>query len=148
MLTLNSLEGRWYINLSNFPMWLKGDKTSPTFNYAVIQKPGGAVLSDSVEYFQHGKTKSINGIDFPQDKNNTVFVWRGKGLLKLLKSKWQILYFDAENQWAIIYFEKTLFTPKGYDVISRNAKLTDEHANAVLEKLKELGIDSKLHLLK
>lgn len=35
---LHDLEGKWYIHQSNFPMWLKGDKTSPAFNYIPLLK--------------------------------------------------------------------------------------------------------------
>lgn len=37
-LSLTALNGRWYIHLTNFPMWLKGDRTSPSFNYKITRK--------------------------------------------------------------------------------------------------------------
>lgn len=145
---LRDLEGKWYINQSNFPMWLKGDKTSPTFNYTIIKKKNGLYLADKVSYRKNGKTKSINGVDKSLDTANREFVWRGNGLLSLLKSKWKILHLEKNEQWAIIFFKQTLFTPKGYDVISRNPVLSPEVAQKIAATLSELGIQQNLQTIK
>lgn len=147
-IALSDLEGKWYINQSNFPMWLKGEKTSPAFNYTIIKKKKGLYLADKVTYQKNGKTKSINGIDKPLDNENREFVWRGNGLLGLLKSKWEILHLDANEQWAIIFFRQTLFTPQGYDVISRQPVLSPEIAQKIETKLNELGVQQKLQPIK
>ena len=138
--SLTALEGRWHIVLSNFPMWTKGNKTEPTFNYSVTTKGGDTVLLDEVKYMKKGKEKSILGYDHVKDRTNTSFVWRGKGLLSLLKSKWEILYMEPHCAWMIIHFRKTLFTPEGYDVVARDKSLTGPEMKAVKEKLKELGV--------
>lgn len=143
-INLQTLEGKWYIILSNFPMWLKGDKTNPTFNYKVAERDGVMGLTDEVKYTQNGRTKSINGFDKPLNTENTSFEWRGNGLLSLLSSKWQILYVDTTENWAIIYFEKTLFTPKGYDVICREKKPNSLIMRKIEEKLRDLKINEKL----
>lgn len=143
-INLQILEGKWYIILSNFPMWLKGDKTNPTFNYKVAERDGVMGLTDEVKYTQNGRTKSINGFDKPLNTGNTSFEWRGNGLLSLLSSKWQILYVDTTENWAIIYFEKTLFTPKGYDVICREKQPNSLIMRKIEEKLRELKINEKL----
>ena len=143
-INLQALEGKWYIILSNFPMWLKGDKTNPTFNYTQAEREGILGLIDEVKYTQNGRQKSINGFDKPLNTENTSFEWRGNGLLSLLSSKWQILYLDTIENWAIIYFEKTLFTPKGYDVICREKQPNSLIMRKVDERLKELKISEKL----
>lgn len=137
-LSLSDLEGKWYINLTNFPMWLKGNKVNPTFNYEIVEKKGTNYLYDQVMYEKNGKQKSIVGYDKPMNAENTEFRWRGKGLLKLLKSDWKVLKINKEEQWAIVYFEKTLFTPEGYEVISRAKNLSSEtlaKVEAILEKM-------------
>jgi len=144
LININDLEGKWYINQSNFPMWLKGDRISPSFNYTVIKQKENFYLLDEVSYLKKGKIKYIKGIDKPTNNFNTAFVWRGKGMLHLLKSKWTVLHFDKQQQWAIIYFEKTLFTPAGYDVISRNEQLSPSLAQEVDNQLKLLGIQQLL----
>lgn len=136
--SLQSLEGRWYIHLTDFPMWLKGDRVNPTFNYTVQERNGIFGLLDEVMFVKNGKNKAIRGFDTPINKENSKFEWRGNGWMKILKSRWEILYTTQE--WAIIYFEKTLFTPKGYDVIARNETLSDELLIVINAKLEELKI--------
>lgn len=143
-INLQALEGKWYIILSNFPMWLKGDKTNPTFNYKIAERSGVIGLTDEVKYNQNGRIKSINGFDKPLNTENTSFEWRGNGLLSLLSSKWQILYLDTAEHWAIIYFEKTLFTPKGYDVICQEKQPNGLIMSKIEGKLRELNISEKL----
>ena len=144
---LDDLEGKWFVNLTNFPMWLKGNKTSPSFNYTLTTKHGKPVLLDEVLYTKKSKTKNIVGYDKPMYENNNSFVWRGKGLLGFVKSKWNILYFDPEKQWMVIHFEKTLFTPEGYDVISRSKIPDAELEKEIREKLAELSVDEKLTVI-
>ncbi len=130
-INLQDLEGTWYIVLTNFPMWLKGDKTRPTFNYTITQHGSITGLRDEVRSWKHGKEQVIVGFDTPLDTTNRRFVWRGKGLLSLLTSRWEIVYFDTAKEWAIIHFEKTLFTPEGYDVIARRKNLSAEQGKEV-----------------
>jgi lipocalin len=143
-INLHELEGKWHVILTNFPMWLKGDKKSPNFNYKMAESDGVIGLLDEVNYTQKGRTKSINGFDKSLNIENTSFEWRGNGLLSLLSSKWQILYLDSTKQWAIIYFEPTLFTPKGYDVICREIQPSSLIMRSEDEKLRELKISNNL----
>ncbi|MEM7374236.1 MAG: hypothetical protein AAF587_36920 [Bacteroidota bacterium] len=142
-LELTEIEGVWLIHFTNFPMWLKGDKTHPTFNYALASNKGSIGLRDEVRFLKHGKPKSIHGFDRPLDKNNRQFEWRGKGWMRILRSRWEILHLDAE-QWGLIYFEKTLFTPEGYDVISRKKELSAEDLVAINKELDKRGIAEEM----
>jgi len=144
---LETLEGKWYINLTNFPMWLKGDITGPTFNYSLEKRGNITGLNDQVIYFKNDKEKLISGFDTPVNDSNKAFVWQGKGLLSLLKSKWEIICLDISENWAIIHFEKTLFTPEGYDVISRKSQLEESTLKNINKKLAELSISTKLQML-
>jgi len=139
-LELTTLSGKWHIIQTDFPMWLSGKRTGPTFNYKLLDTEEPR-LSDKVQFLKNGKEKSIKGVDYPVNTTNTEFVWRGKGLLHILKSKWGILCIDEKQNWAIIYFEKTLFTPKGYDVIGRNKLLSPLEEKEVASQLKKLGIE-------
>ena len=65
----------------------------------------------------------------------------------MITSKWQDSYIDKEEQWAIIYFENTLFTPEGYDVISKQKQLISELEKQVDAKLKELNITEQLETI-
>lgn len=89
---MHILVGTWFICSTNFPMWLKDDKQTPTFNYTLTEKKGKQVLLDEVKYTKNGKVRSIVGFDFPDASNDRAFTWKGKGLLSVAKSKWQSSY--------------------------------------------------------
>ncbi len=138
--TLKQLEGRWYVIMSDFPMWTKGKKTNPSFQYTIETRKGKQGLRDEVICTKKGKTKTIRGFDTPGDSTNTAFTWRGKGLLKLLKSKWELVAIDTAGQWMLIHFERTLFTPEGYDVISRSKTLPPASAKDLVTKLSAISL--------
>jgi hypothetical protein len=132
---LHILIGTWLVCSSNFPMWTKGNKTDPAFTYGLItKKDGSEALSDQVSYTRNKKTKFIKGVDHPVKKDSAAFVWRGKGLLSLLKSSWRVALLDPAHQWAVVYFSKTAFTPEGVDIISRQ-KLPEEIINNIRSKM-------------
>jgi hypothetical protein len=140
-LKLSGLEGEWFVIRSNFPMWLKGNKSNPSLNYSLTMKHGRSVLLDRVIYTKNSKTKSIVGYDKPENADNRSFTWRGKGILCFLKSKWSVLYLDVSGKWMIIHFRKTLFTPEGYDVVSKSKEIGTETENQISKKLEELKIE-------
>lgn len=129
-----TLVGTWFICYSNFPMWLKGDKTEPTFNYTITTRKGEKVLLDEVKYLKNKRQKTITGYDYQDEKDSTAFVWRGKGILGLLKSEWRVALLDPNGQWAVIAFSKTLFTPAGVDIISRKPEISE----STLQEIKQL----------
>lgn len=129
---IQTLIGTWFICSTNFPMWLKGDKTNPTFTYAAAgRKRDTKVLLDEVRYVKKGKTKTLTGFDYQDKIESTTFVWRGKGLLSLVRSKWKVVLQDPDGQWAVIWFSKTLFTPEGVDIISRTPHLSATSLNQI-----------------
>jgi hypothetical protein len=115
---IEKLAGTWFIIGSDFPMWLKGDKQSPSFTYTLQEKKGKQILYDEVSFYQNKKRRSIKGFDTPENENS--FMWRGKGLLFFVRSKWSVRLFNETEGWAVICFSKTIFTPEGVDIISKN----------------------------
>lgn len=134
---LQQITGEWHIFATNFPMWLKGNRTNPTFNYSIDKYRNGIRLLDVVSYIQNGSTKTIKGYDFPLNEENSAFEWRGKGLLYFIRSKWRIIYANTKYEWMIIYFEKTLFTPRGYDIITRRKNPSEIIRNEIMTYLIE-----------
>lgn len=134
---MHILVGTWFICSTNFPMWLKGDKQNPTFNYTLTEKQGNQVLLDVVKYTKNGKERSIVGYDYPDGKNDRAFIWRGKVLLSVAKSKWQVVMMDEKEGWAVIHFSKTLFTPEGIDIISRQPRLGADKLAEIKGMMKE-----------
>lgn len=146
-LLLQQLAGKWYINQTNFPMWLNGSRKNPTFNYELQHKRKQLGLKDVVAFDKNDRPKTIVGFDRPTDETNTSFVWRGKGLLSIAKSEWKILHLDTTLNWMLIKFEKTLFTPAGYDVVSRQKILPQATQKIVTEILRQHGIKETLTTL-
>lgn len=124
-------------------MWLEGDKTNPTFNYTVVERKGEKVLYDEVTYLKNGRTKTIKGYDRVNPNNEKAFTWRGKGILAIAKSNWEIRLMDEKNEWAVIWFSKTAFTPEGVDIISKKEKLDNLTLELIKSKMQNDSILKK-----
>ncbi len=129
---LHILSGTWFIISTNFPMWLKPDNHNPSFTYTITEKKGYNILLDEVKYLKKNKPKVITGYDYPDKKNAKGFTWKGKGIFFFAKSTWEVKLMDDTEQWAVIYFSKTLFTSEGVDIISHSTTLD----NTILNNIK------------
>lgn len=130
------LAGTWFIAQTSLPMWLKGDKMGPTLNYTITECKGETVLLDEVKYSKKGKQKTITGYDKINPANPNAFTWRGKGLLSLSTSDWEIRLKDPQGQWAVSWFSKTLFTPEGVDILSRTPTLSAATMDSIKQAMK------------
>jgi hypothetical protein len=117
------IEGKWYVTHSTLPLWK--DKRNVNIEYELL--PNNQIR-DTTSY-QAGsagsKVKTLSGINTPPADNPGAFDWRGSGWLKIASSHWELLgYGDLEdgNRWLVTYFSKTLFTPAGLDIYSREKK--------------------------
>lgn len=137
-----SLEGTWHVQGTTFPLWLEGTKRTPRFTYSNAQtREGVSTLDDLVSYEDHGETGTIEGVDTQSEQVPTHFTWRGRGLLALFKSEWDLVYRSPDGTWAVITFSPTLATPSGLDVISRSPTMDDEswvEATKLIEGTPEL----------
>ncbi|KAK8230770.1 hypothetical protein HDK90DRAFT_512889 [Phyllosticta capitalensis] len=144
------LAGTWHVTHSTLPMW--SSKRNVTITYTPLEGSSPAKLDDLVEYAPASKpadtTKrsSVRGVDtlaqLPHG-SGWAWDWRGKGLLKIASSRWEVLgYGDEEkgNQWVVTYFASTLFTPAGIDIYSRGAGgLRPETVGDIKSALQGLG---------
>lgn len=121
---IDVLQGTWHLIYSNFSMWKDDSISDVTFNYTPEEKDGKAVMLDEVKYLKDGKEKTVTGYDYPEDDSK--FTWRGKGLLAMLSSNWQVEWFNHDQSCVIISFEKTLVTPAGIDILTRGKQPADE----------------------
>lgn len=133
--TLSMLEGRWLIKGTNFPMWTSKKRKNPTITYTKLSKYPSKFL-DTVSYELNNKPKKIVGID-TYDSNR--FVWRGKGILKLLKSEWSIL--ELTETLLVIKFERSLLTPAGIDILIKDhGEMDSDSQQFILASLKDRGL--------
>ena len=83
-------------------------------------------LDDVVSYrkLDSDKEKTVHGVDTAVGVDGGSWNWRGKGMLAIATSHWEILGSgDIENvEWVVTYFAKTLFTPAGIDVYCSRAE--------------------------
>lgn len=127
--------GTWHVTHSTLPMWR--NKRNVRIVYTRI--PGNR-LDDLVTYQSRTspEVKKVHGVDKPR-KDGT-YTWRGKGLLRVASSKWEVLGWGGggadpnAEQWIVTYFARTGFTPAGIDIYSRKQEgLTPR----TLQKLRE-----------
>jgi len=93
-----------------------------------IQKDNTDRLDDMVSYqsLDGDKVHTVHGIDKCASSGEArgEWDWRGKGLLKIAGSHWEVLGWGEEegtgNKWVVTEFAKTMFTPAGIDVYSRD----------------------------
>lgn len=128
---LSLLTGTWLVIASNFPMWLKPANSSPQFHYSPMENGS---ISDRVTYLHKGREKEIAGKDKTID--NRHFKWRGNGLLAMASSKWSIVLADEKQNWMVIRFEKSIFSPEGIDIVARK-KLSSEEIDAIKDRIRE-----------
>jgi hypothetical protein len=132
------LPGTWKVKATNFPMWLKGDKLSPTFTYGLVSEEP-YVLTDDVSYQTvEGEEKHIVGID---RETSHGFEWRGKGFLKLFASHWSVSGANPDGTVLVVRFEKTLATPAGLDVIVREGIEIPELRTMVARNTQHFGLE-------
>ncbi|KAL9056528.1 MAG: hypothetical protein Q9162_002904 [Coniocarpon cinnabarinum] len=145
-------------------MW----KNKRNVRIAYTRLPGNK-LDDLVTYqnMESTEVKSVHGIDTP--KKDGAYLWRGKGVLKVASSKWEVLGWGGggshvaqtptlgnlqigdnahtedgieSEQWVVTYFAKTRFTPAGIDVYSRKRTgLSPETLEMLMQAL--AGLDGR-----
>lgn len=123
------MSGTWFIVRTSLPMWRK--RTNPTITYAAL--PDGRV-SDTVMYGAGaGKRKTVVGVDTPQ--GNGRYAWRGLGFLAIATSDWSVI--DAEGDWAVTHFSKTLFSREGMDLYWRQPNPSAAEVEAALDRVRD-----------
>ena len=104
-------------------------------------------LDDLVSYqsLSNDKVSIVHGVDKAASggEGRGEWDWRGKGLLMIASSHWEVLGWGEEggngNKWLVTMFVKTLFTPAGIDVYSQDrAGLKAETVEGIQKALGEI----------
>lgn len=138
------LMGTWHVTHSSLPLWK--DKRNVNITYKEIESSGQNQIDDLVQYQAIGsdKIKSVHGVDTSDSGNPGAWNWRGKGWLKIASSHWECLGFghtDDDKDWVVTYFAKTLFTPAGVDIYSRDKRgLSQSTVDEIILALKGLEV--------
>ena len=132
--SVSFLHGKWHVTHSTLPMWKS--KRNVTITYTPLPASPHNVsdtetdrLDDLVSYqgLDSDKLQTVRGIDKASIKGSyDAWDWRGKGWLMIASSHWEVLGWgmeaDSDNAWAVTYFAKTLFTPSGLDIYSKDQR--------------------------
>ncbi|KAJ5367166.1 hypothetical protein N7541_001107 [Penicillium brevicompactum] len=139
------ITGCWHVTHSSLPLW-KG-KRNVNITYTLLPAQSGVQKIDDMVRYQaidSDKVKSVHGVDTPTPGNPGAWDWRGKGWLIIASSHWECLghgVTEDGNQWIVTYFAKTLFTPAGIDIYSRNKEgLPQTTVDGILEALRGQGV--------
>ncbi|EGX54292.1 hypothetical protein AOL_s00004g325 [Orbilia oligospora ATCC 24927] len=168
-LTPAALLKTWWVTTSTLPMW----KSAKNIRITYTSIPSTKNIDDIIHYNPRSGppatnstpeeaaklvTKSIHGVDYPLSENDgdLTYKWRGKGLLFIATSRWQVVGYGGRDvrtivgeggeevlegvEWVVTYFEKSLFTPAGVDVMTVAREGVDgETLGAIGEGLKGIG---------
>lgn len=147
------LSEQWHVTHSTLPMW-KG-KRNVRITYTPLEPSTPSLgkeetdrLDDHVTYqsLDKDKVSSVHGVDkvSGDGESRGEWDWRGKGLLKVAGSHWEVLGWGeeegTENKWVVTMFAKTLFTPAGIDVYSQQRSGLQAET---LEEIKKALAESK-----
>ena len=129
------LHGTWHVTHSTLPMWKSNRNVAISYSYTAADTssttgstpPDPATttktpLISTVTYqpLSSAKLKTVTGIETPDPAVPGAYKWRGKGLLKIASSQWEVLgWGEEEGGWMVTMFQKTLFTPRGVDIYVR-----------------------------
>ncbi|KAL6716805.1 hypothetical protein ACLMJK_004717 [Lecanora helva] len=132
------LKGTWHVTHSTLPMWKS--KRNVTITYEPLPPSSPSIAQDETDKFESTvayqtlsseKVKTVKGTETSSGKDTGAYDWRGKGWLIIASSHWEVLGYgelEGEQQWAVTYFAKTLFTPAGIDIYSRTKEGLPEAA--------------------
>lgn len=108
-------------------MWLTGERLSPGFTYELMSDDP-LVLRVAASYeTPEGETKSVDGIAHWAREG---FVSPGKGLRRMLSSRWTIAGASEDGSVVVIRFEKSRLSLDGLDVLV--------HADSEVEELRSM----------
>jgi len=125
------LTHEWHVTHSSLPMWKS--KRNVRIRYTPLEPSQTHIsrdntdrLDDLVSYqsLDGEKLHTVHGVDKCTSSGEArgEWDWRGKGLLKIASSHWEVLGWGEEestgNKWVVTVFAKTFATPAGVDVYS------------------------------
>lgn len=137
----------WHVTHSTLPMWKS--KRNVRIKYSPLPPSVPSIpaentdrMDDIVTYqsLNGEKVSTIQGVDKVAGDGDArgEWDWRGKGWLKIASSHWEVLGWGDEeesgNKWVVTVFAKTMFTPAGIDVYSRDEGGLSE---ATVKRIKE-----------
>lgn len=130
--------GTWYIVATSYGFWKR--RIHPTVTYGEV--PGDPhALRDRLDFQVRRpwggsyKPAALEGID-TQDGEPGRFLWRGRGLLRVIRSRWCVVAVGEQYDWAVTYFARSnVGTAPGVDIYARTAALPAGRVREILSRV-------------
>ena len=128
--------GTWHIIVTNYGYWRS--RTNPTVTYEPLSGPQ-RTWRDTLRFRKRGllgeKAGALGGVDVELEPGR--FLWRGDGLLRVIKSPWWVLIVDPGYTWAVTYFARSnVGTAPGMDVYGRRPDLEPALMDDILAQVR------------
>jgi hypothetical protein len=132
--------GTWFIIATNYGFWKH--RNHPTVTYGAL--PGEPLaMTDRLSFEarpllgRRYRPDVLEGID-RQDGEPGRFLWRGKGLLRVIRSPWCVVAVGPAYDWAVTYFARSnVGTAGGVDIYARTPALPPEQVRAILSEVRK-----------
>jgi len=135
--------GTWHILVTNYGYWRS--RTDPTVTYEPLPsepaEDGALHWRDTLRFGKRGllggaiRPGTLGGVDVELSPGR--FLWRGDGLLSIIKSPWWVLMVDPADEWAVTYFGRSnVGTAPGMDVYSRRPDLSPATMRGILGQVR------------
>jgi hypothetical protein len=137
---LSRLMGAWYILITNYGFWRA--RTHPRIEYDPLEPDvaGRPRFRDSLRYRQSDllgrvRRKLLVGVDVAEREGQ--FVWRGEGLMRLIKSRWCVPLVDPNDRWAVTWFARSnVGTAAGLDIYTRDPSIPQALLDEILAQIR------------
>ena len=135
--TADLLPGTWFIAATNMPIWLSGERREARLSYELLGTDP-LVLAEEVSFTTtEGEPKRIVA---KNTWKHDEFVWRGKGLLKPLTSRWHIAGAADDGTVLVLRFDQSLARHAGIDIVVREGTSHPELRKAVARGTQDFGL--------
>ena len=132
--------GTWHIIASNYGFWK--NRIHPTVTYGEVAGDTLA-MSDRLSFEKRSllggafRPGVLEGIDRQHGEPGR-FMWRGTGLLSLIRSPWCVVAVGPAYDWAVTYFARSnVGTAPGVDLYARTASLRAEQVSQILAQVRQ-----------
>ncbi|MBC7724760.1 MAG: hypothetical protein H7146_08430 [Burkholderiaceae bacterium] len=130
------LPGAWRVRATNFPFWVTAQRRFPVFTYSLVSADPLVIADDVSWTTPDGATKHLLGTD---RWTGDSFVWRGRGLKRLVRSEWMVVGASEDGNIAAIRVGRSSMTPAGIDVIERSGELITDTRAVVARSTAQFG---------
>ncbi|MGV8876139.1 MAG: hypothetical protein ACOH1K_01370 [Rhodoglobus sp.] len=115
------LPGSWSVAATNSPLWIDGTRHNPQFDFDLMSGDG---TGDGGEELAFGDTVSFSttagekrSIVSTSRLNGDEFIRRGRGVRKVLPSRWRVIGASTDFDIVVIRVAHSFLTPGAIDVL-------------------------------